>query len=424
MTRPSVRSIVVGVVLGILLAAGLFGAGIAVGQALPAFSLQGQAFLPDLPLLGETREEIQPSRAAPATGADAEVLFAPFWEAWQIVHDEYVDPVDDVDLMRGAIRGMMEALGDPHSAYMDPDEYRQANIPLEGEYEGIGAWVDAEAEYLTIISPMPGSPAEEAGLLPGDEILAVDGEDMTGVEGNQVIRRVMGPAGSTVSLTVRREGRATPFDVEVTRREITVPSVESRMLDNELAYLRLFNFGEDTTRDTQRALRDLLDENPDGLILDLRGNGGGFLGTAVSVSSEFLSNNKLILTERFSDGTEDTYEARRGGLATEIPLVVLINEGSASASEIVAGAIQDHDRGVLIGTTSFGKGSVQNWIPLSSDGGAIRVTVARWYTPDDRLISDDGLSPDIVVERTQEEFEAGEDPQLDRAIEVLLEQID
>lgn len=421
MNSKRVRNVVLGVVLGLVLAAGLFGAGIVFGRSLPAFGLDQADFLPTINPIQQGQQPAPPTGTVPPQ--TREELFEPFWEAWKIVHDDYVDDVDDVELMRGAIRGMLDALGDPHTGYMTPEEFQQANIPLQGEYEGIGAWVDPSGEYLTIISPMPESPAEEAGLKSGDEILAVDGEDMTGVDGNQVIRRILGPAGTTVELTVRREERSEPFDVEVMRREITVPSVESEMLEDDIGYVRLFNFGEDTTRDLRQHLQDLLEQNPRGLILDLRGNGGGFLGTAVNVSSQFIDEG-VVLTERFADGSEREYDASGDGLATQIPLVVLVNGGSASASEIVAGAIQDHQRGQLVGETTFGKGSVQNWIPLSDSSGAVRVTVASWYTPDGRQISEKGLTPDVVVEINEEDLEAERDPQLDEAIEILEAMID
>jgi carboxyl-terminal processing protease len=302
---------------------------------------------------------------------------------------------------------------------MDPDQFHQANIPMNGEYEGIGAWVDPTGEYLVIISPMPDSPAEEAGLEPGDVIIAVDGEDMTGVDGNLIIREVLGPAGSIVTLTIRREGVAEPFDVDVRRARITIPSVESEMLeDGDIAYIQLINFGDRATEELRSALREALREKPNGLILDLRNNGGGYLTSAVEVASEFIGDG-VILYEEYGDGSRDTYDALRGGLATDIDMVVLINEGTASASEIVAGAIQDQDRGVLVGTTSFGKGSVQNWIPLSDEQGAVRVTIARWLTPNERTIHQVGLEPDYVVEITEEDIEAERDPQLEKAIDLL-----
>lgn len=421
MTSRQIRILVLGVLAGAILSSVIFGTGLALGRVLPAFpgNLSARTLI-DLATGAATPPTVSSQQDSTSTPASIQDLFGPFWEAWDLVHEEFVDQIDDLALMRGAIRGMMDALGDPHSAYMDPDEYRQATISLDGSYEGIGAWVDPDGEFLTIISPMPNSPAESAGLEPGDEIIAVDGEDVTGMDGNRVIRLVMGPAGSVVELTIQREGEANPLTFEVTRRQISIPSVESRMLDGDIAYIHLFTFGEQSAEDLRTELRRLLDRDPIGLIFDLRGNGGGFLDSAIDIGSEFVDDG-LILTERFGDGTEQEFRARRGGLATEVPLVVLIDAGSASASEIVAGAIQDHERGPLVGTQSFGKGSVQNWVPLQSDGGAIRVTIARWYTPNGTLISEEGLTPDVVVEIDPEELTADEDPQLDRAIELLLE---
>jgi carboxyl-terminal processing protease len=247
----------------------------------------------------------------------------------------------------------------------------------------------------------------------------VDGEDMTGIDPSLVVQRVMGPQGTTVRLTIRREGVEEPFEVEVVRGSISVPSVESRMLENGIAYVQLQTFGEETTRDLKRALAQQLAQKPRGLILDLRGNGGGYLTTAVEVTSEFLAEG-VVLTERFGDGREEVYRARPGGLATEIPMVVLVDAGSASASEIVAGALQDFGRAKLVGETTYGKGSVQDWVPLANDQGAVRVTIARWYTPRDRQINEAGLAPDIEVLLTEEDILAERDLQLDKAIELLL----
>ena len=350
---------------------------------------------------------------------DLKELFSPFWESWQIIHDQYVDqPVDNEKLMQGAIRGMLDSLGDPHTSYMDPFQFNQANIPLEGEYEGIGAWVDPTGQYLTIVSPMPGSPAEKVGLKPGDQIIAVDGQDMTGIDGELVIRQVLGPAGTIVKLTVNRESLSEPFDVDVTRANITIPSTDSRMLEGNIAYVHLLTFGDKSTSELRQDLKDLLAQDPVGLIFDLRNDGGGALKTAIEVASEFVGDG-VIMYEEYGDGRRDTYSAIKGGLATQIPLVVLINEGSASASEIVAGAIQDHDRGLLVGTTSFGKGSVQNWIPLENNEGAIRVTIARWLTPTERTIHEIGLQPDVVVELSDQDIQDGKDPQLDKAVELI-----
>jgi carboxyl-terminal processing protease len=221
-----------------------------------------------------------------------------------------------------------------------------------------------------------------------------------------------------VLLTIRREGTEEPFDVEITRDRINIASVESKMLDNEIAYVKLNTFGDTTSRDLKEQLGNLMGQNPKGLILDLRYNGGGYLQTAVEVTSQFISEG-VVLYEQYGDGRKDSYEAIRGGLALDVPMVVLINKGSASASEIVAGALQDYGRAQLVGETSYGKGSVQNWIPLEDEQGAVRVTIAKWLTPNGRTIHKLGLTPDVVVELTDEDATAKRDPQLDQAIELL-----
>lgn len=370
-------------------------------------------------ILGETVEPTQ-GQVVTETPASRDELFAPFWQAYDIVLDQYVDqPVDQVKLMRGAIKGMMEALGDEHSSYMDPEMYRQSSTQLQGDYEGIGAWVDITGVYLKIISPMTGSPAEQADLRPGDLIIAVDGVDMTGMDGNLVLKKVLGPAGSQVILKIQREG-VEPFDVTITRARIVIPSVEGRMLENtSLAYIQLTTFGETTGDDLHAKLEELLAQNPTGLILDLRYNGGGYLNTAVQVLSEFLPAGEVAMYEEFGDGTQRPLRTIDGGQAKDIPMIVLVNDGTASASEITAGALQDYGRARLVGIQTFGKGSVQNWIPLQDEEGAVRVTIAHWLTPNKRQIHKIGLPPDFVVEITEEDAAAKRDSQLNKAIELL-----
>jgi carboxyl-terminal processing protease len=360
-----------------------------------------------------------PEGALQSTPEELQTLFQPFWEAWEMVHTQYVDqPVDDTALMQGAIRGMLEALGDEHTSFMDPQEFTDANAGLEGTYEGIGAYVDTSGDYLTIISPIKNSPAEAAGLRPGDRIIAIDGEDMTGIQPELARRRVLGPAGSIVVLTIQREGEPEPLSIEIKRATIVVASVEHEMLENNIGYLKLNTFGDTTSRELRTALEEIMGNNPRGLIFDMRNNGGGYLQTAVDVASQFIPEG-VVLVERYGDGREDVYEARRGGLATDVPLVVLVNQGSASASEIVAGAIQDYGRGKLVGMTTFGKGSVQIWNPLSNNQGAVRVTIAKWLTPLERTIHEVGLEPDFEIDLTEEDFAEERDPQLDKALEVL-----
>lgn len=396
----------------IIIIIGSFSGGFLVGQALPLINNNDTT----------TTITTLPSQVVSTSNSEElDTLFQPFWESWNYVLDQYVDqPVDQTLMMRGAISGMLDSLGDAHTSYMDPEMFRQQNTPLQGEYEGIGAWVDITGDYIIIISPMPGSPAEEQGIKSEDQVIAVDGEDMTGIEGELVLRRILGEAGTDVTLTIYRASTNETFDVTITRRKITIPSVTSEMLDDNIAYVQLTTFGENTHDDLRKTLRDLLKEDPVGLILDLRNNGGGYLNTAIDVASEFVSQSP-IMYEEFGDGERITYDSKPNGLATDIPLVVLINEGTASASEITAGAIQDYERGVLVGVTSYGKGSVQNWITLQDDQGAIRITIARWLTPNERQINEVGLTPNFVVEITEDDIAQNRDSQLEKAIEILLD---
>ncbi len=399
------------VFLALFLLAGTFSGGLILGWLLPQKGTLDAALQTNVLATPEPTE---------TTSSDTTALFEPFWQAWQLVHDEYVDqPVDDTKLMEGAIRGMMDSLGDKHTSYMSPEEYKQATMPLDGSYEGIGAYVDSSGEYLTIITPMAGSPAETAGLKSGDEITAIDGKDMTGIDPNIVLQSVLGPAGSSVVLTIHRPDPDSTFDVTIKRAKIVVPTIESKMLDDQIGYIALATFGDTTTEDLKKALTELMAQNPKGLILDLRNNGGGYLNTAIEVVSQFVGDG-VVMYEQEASGTMNEYNAIPGGLATKIPLVVLVNAGTASASEITAGAIQDYGRGVLVGTTTYGKGSVQNWITLDNDQGAVRITVAHWLTPKQRQINGVGLTPDYVVELTEEDITNKNDAQLKKAIEILL----
>jgi carboxyl-terminal processing protease len=413
--------VIAGILGAVILLVGACSAGFVAGRVLfPSASSQvlNSPGFPDISDL-----QIGPgSGNQGGTPEDLSKLFEPFWQTWELVHDQYVDqPVDDEAMMRGAIKGMLESLGDQHTSYLDPTHAERMNAQLNGdEYEGIGAWVDVSSDYLTIISPMPGSPAEKAGLKSGDKVIAIDGEDMTGIDGELVRQRVLGPKGSIVTLSILRESSQEHFDVDVKRDSIVVPTVEGRMLDNNVAYIHLYTFGAQTDADLRSTLNDLLAQKPVGLVLDLRNNGGGYLDTAISVVSEFIDDG-VVMYEEYGDGTRTTYNAKPGGEATQIPMVVLINEGSASASEIVAGAIQDRGRGQLVGVTSFGKGSVQTVVPLVNNEGQARVTIARWLTPDGTSIHGVGLTPNFEVQITEEDSQANRDPQLDKAVELLLQ---
>ena len=407
----------------IVLVLGSFAGGFVTGHLVPFVGIPGIPGL-EQPAV-TTAPTISPEQQS-ATPTEMQTLFAPFWEAWTLVHENYVDqPVDDIALMRGAINGMMQALGDKHSTYMDPKTYEQANSKLEGkEYEGIGAYVDITTKYLTITSPMPGSPAERAGLQPGDQVVAINGEDMTGIIAEVARSKVLGPAGTSVHLTILREGQDALLEFDVMREKITVKSATGKMLENDIAYIQITTFGAKTTSELLETLTTLMAQNPKGIILDLRNNGGGYLQTSVEVISQFAGEG-VALYEQYGDGSRKTYDVLPGGMATDtkIPMVVLINEGSASASEIVAGALQDYGRAKLVGVVSYGKGSVQSWIPLSGENGAVRITIAKWLTPNEHTIHEIGLTPDVFVEMTLEDYKANRDPQLDAAIETLLAMI-
>jgi carboxyl-terminal processing protease len=397
--------------VAMILIIGSFGGGFAAGHFLPFGNTAASTATPQVTVSGNQG----------GTPADLQSLFAPFWEAWTIIHQQYVDqPVDNTKLMEGAINGMMQSLGDPHSTYMNPQEYTDATSALAGSYAGIGAYVDTSGTLLTITKPIDGSPALKAGLQAGDQIVAVDGTDVTSLNPETVRQKVLGPEGTVVTLTIQRPGDAQTFDVKITRATIVVPSVTSKMLANNIAYIQISTFGDTTANDLRQQLGDLMKQNPKGLILDLRDNGGGYLDTAISVASEFIPSG-LIVSEKYGDGTITPHNATPGGLATNssLPMIVLVNAYSASASEIVAGALQDTGRAKLLGVTTYGKGSVQNWVPLSDNQGAVRVTIARWLTPKGRTIDKTGLTPDIVVDMTADDVKAGLDPQLDAAVKQL-----
>jgi carboxyl-terminal processing protease len=407
--------------LAIVLLTGAFSGGFIAGHFTQLSLLNNLPFLAGTPL----QPLATPTGATDATPDNLKTLFAPFWESWTLVHQQYVDqPVDDTKLMQGAIRGMLASLGDAHTSYFDPKESEDLNKAMQGqqEYEGIGAYVDTTGEFLKVVSPISQSPAEKAGIKTDDLFIAIDGVSMKGVNPELARQKVLGPAGTEVTLTIQRAGVENPFDVKITRAKITIASVESKMLDGQIAYVKINIFGATTSSELTTQLKELLAQNPKGLILDLRNNGGGYLQSGIEVASQFIKEG-VIVSEKYGNGQVDKNNAVPGGLATDIPMVVLVNEGTASASEIVSGAIQDYGRGKLVGVVTYGKGSVQIPDRLSNNQGEVHITVAKWLTPKDRTIDKIGLTPDVIVEITKEDFAAGRDPQLDAAIKTLLDML-
>jgi carboxyl-terminal processing protease len=358
---------------------------------------------------------------APQPSENGQDSFGIFWEAWDVLEQEFYGELPDgSELPYAAIEGVISATGDPYTAFLDPVRAEILRTDLQGGFEGIGATVRLRPDgKLEVVQPLPGWPAIQAGLRAKDVILEVDEVEIQGMSLYEAISLIRGPAGTVVHLLIERGDVYEPLEIEIERAHIELPVIESEVLENDIGYVRLSEFGETAADDLGDALRELDPEELRGLIFDLRGNRGGFLSTAVEVTSQFVGEGP-ILVERFRDGREQRYPAMRGGLALDVPLVVLVDGSSASASEIAAGAIQDTDRGVLIGTTTLGKGSVQ-MVHALSDGSELRVTIARWFTPEGRAIHGEGLEPDIEVELTEDDVLAERDPQLERAIDYLLE---
>ncbi len=345
------------------------------------------------------------------------IKFDVFYEAWQIIEEEYDGDIpENKEILYSAIEGSVKSLGDEYTRFVRPEVAARLREDAGGAVEGIGAFVrENEMGQFEIVRPIPGQPAEKAGLLPGDIIIGVDGQSVEDVSFDEVILMVRGPRGTDVTLTVQREGEEEPLEFTITRVRFEIPTVEFEMRDDGIAYIKLSEFNRTAVEKMQAGLEELLAQNPQGLVLDLRDNPGGFLDQSVGVADLFLGQS-VVLHERNRQGLNQTFTAQDGNIAEDIPLVVLVNGGSASASEIVAGAIKDNGRAPLIGETTFGKGSVQQ-VRTLSDGSEIRVTIARWYTPDNVSISDSGIAPDIELPM---EFDAEEDIQLQRAVEYLL----
>ncbi len=374
----------------------------------------------DLPQPAET--PVVPDLATAAGMLPPSLDGGPFAEVWSIIAEEFDGELPtEKDRVYGAIAGSLNALDDEYTRFLRPEIAERMRDDLDGSVSGIGAFVrETKDGNVEIVRPMDGQPADLAGVLPGDIIIAVDGQPVLDLGFDEVLLMVRGPVGTAVTLTLVREGEPKPLDIEVVRALFEVAVVESEMLGSEdrpIAYVRLSSFTHSAENSILDALTPLLSQNPEGIILDLRDNGGGFLDQAVRVADLFLPEG-VVLFERSDNGLNETFESLDGGIAEDLPLVVLVNAGSASASEIVAGAIQDNERGVLIGETTFGKGSVQH-VHTLSDGSELRVTIARWYTPNNRSISDNGITPDVEVP-TPPDLGGDEDTQLNTAVEFLL----
>jgi carboxyl-terminal processing protease len=402
---PPILAVAIGVV-AVLAGGALFMSGVLVGQ----------------------RMDAQPG--TPTSRADA---FQPFWDTYDAIEDRYAGgEVNQEAIIRGAIRGMVEALEDPYSAYLTPEEYQSGLQDLSGQFEGIGAEIGTRAAngdtsdcatlgpecVLIVVSPIEGSPAQKAGLLAGDAILMVDGSVLDGLTVDGARDRVRGKKGTAVVLTIQR-GTDAPFDVSIVRDVIVQREVIERDLaGGSIGYIHVTGFSDNSASQFHEALKADVDAGRTKIILDLRGNPGGYVTAARQITSEFIGDGPLFWEED-ADGNQVPTDASPGGVATsgDIEVVVLVDRGSASASEIVAGALQDRDRATVVGETTFGKGTVQQWIELQ-ESGALKLTIAKWLTPDKRWIHRVGIVPEVTVP-TPEEPNPDEDPALDKAVETL-----
>lgn len=357
-----------------------------------------------------------------------------FTDVLMLIQQYYVEEVDPQKLIYGALKGITKSL-DPYSQFMEPDLYKEMKIETSGEFSGLGIRIAIKNGYLTVITPLSGTPAYRIGILPGDRIIKIEGEDTKDISLLEAVKKLRGPKDTNVTISVIREDEKDMIDFTITRDIIKIISVTYRMLEDNIGYVRLNEFSESTAQDLEKALKSLEKDNMQSLVLDLRNNPGGLLGIAVEVCSKFITDRKLIVYVEGRDKQDvKKFFADKIKSHPEWPLVVLVNEGSASASEIVAGAVQDQKRGVVLGTQTFGKGSVQTVIPLS-DGSGLRLTTAKYFTPNGRSIHEKGITPDVVVEISKElkeqlmkiledlPLKEGEeeikDTQLERAVDIL-----
>ena len=347
-------------------------------------------------------------------GKPEDVDFSIFWDAWKLVTEKYVGQYSTGKMIHGAIKGMIEALGDPYSAFMEPGANQMLLEDLSGEIQGIGAEISEKDGKILIVAPLDDSPAKKAGLKAQDEILEIDGQTTQGMNLDQAISKIRGKAGTEVVLLINRSGFNQPQEFKIKREKIIVKSLKFEM-KGDIGYIEISQFAEDTSELVRQAAEELIKNNPRAIILDLRDNPGGYLDASVDVASIFMERG-VVVKEEYRDGRIEELKTTLEGKLSKYRILVLVNEGSASASEIVAGALRDSRQALIIGKKTFGKGSVQELENLK-DESALRLTVAHWLTPNGQTIDKDGIKPDIEVNFTSDDLAAGRDPQLDRALE-------
>lgn len=357
-------------------------------------------------------------------GQPANVDYSLLWKALDVINQKYIDRgnLDQQKILYGAISGAVAAAGDDYTEFFDPDTLDSFRTELQGSFSGIGAEIGFRNDNIVIVAPLQDSPAERAGVLAQDVLEEIDGQSTAEMTLDEAVSKIRGAEGTEVTLTLSREGREESFKVTIKRQKIEMKSVKVRYQqvgDKQIAILTLSRFGDDTNDLFDAAIKEILSKKVSGLVLDLRNNPGGYLAVAVDLASEWIPDGELVVKEEHSEKETTSYNSTGADRLANIKTVTLINQGSASASEILAGALRDHNKTVLIGEKSFGKGSVQELVPLS-DNTAIKVTVAKWITPGGRNLNHDGLQPDIEVGLTEQDISANKDPQLDRALQEVV----
>ena len=395
--------------IGIALLAGSFYGGYLYGGGKSSLPLSKKASSGDTLLNAD-------KPAPDQLGKDAD--FALFWDVWKRVKEDYIKKdTPDTKLFYGAIGGIVSSLDDPYSIFLDPTKAKEFNESLSGSFEGIGAELGMKKNQLLIMATLPGMPAEKAGLRTGDKILAIDKKTTTGLSIDDAVVKIRGKGGTKVTLTIYRDGELRERDIEITRDRIVIQSVRWEMKEDGIGYIQIVHFTEGTGDKFKEAVHDLLSKKMKRLVVDLRNDPGGYLDAAVTVAGYWV-DGKTVVIEKYDDTQSDEYKGHVVPSLQDIPTVVLVNKGSASASEIVAGALQDYGKAVLIGETTYGKGSVQDVQHLKG-GSQLKLTIAKWLTPKGRTIQDEGIKPDIVVEFTEKDYTDKKDPQLERAYQEL-----
>lgn len=348
------------------------------------------------------------------------VDFSLFWDAWKMVEDKFVNrsKLEAQKMVYGAINGMLRSLGDPYTVFMAPEENKKFSEDMKGEFGGIGAEIGMRKDILTIIAPIEGSPAKKAGLLPQDKILKVDGKSTDGMSIDDAINLIRGPKGQEVALNIFRDGWKEPKDFKIVRDTIKIPVIKWQMKNDKIAYIQLYHFSENSAAEFKKVAQEVMNSGAKSVILDMRGNPGGYLESAVDIISWFVPDNQVVAIENFGDEKKTEYTSVGYQKLMSYPTVLLVDAGSASASEIVAGALRDLRNIKLIGTKTFGKGSVQQ-LEQMRNGSSLKITVAKWLTPSGKSIMDEGLEPDTKVDLTEDDINNNRDPQLDKALEML-----